>query len=1162
MLPLAAEAQERIFDGASLKGWSGNKEIWRVEDKAITAEIRAGERLGRNEFIFFDEQLGDFELNLQYRISGGPTANSGIQIRSEKKNGSAVGYQCDLDDGKTWLGRIYDEHGRALITERGTLTKIGVDGKRHQLPFIEDPRTLEKFAKKDDWNSYRIVAKGHRIEISINGRHFTTLEDYQEGQYDLSGLLAFQIHSGVGPAKIQFKDVELTKFESKQTGKKATKASLGIVPKDAPNIGFEMGNLDGWTFEGDAFEGQPVKSGALAQRMRGTKSNADGAFWYGGYEVRKSDAPTGVMRSKSFRVTHPWASVRVGGGAGNGTRVEIVEKAGDKVIKAFKGSNLEPMSVQSVNLSKFKGKEIYVRIVDEAKGGWGHINYDDFRFHETKPKGGGKGPLLWALGANPNQSDKNETVRDMLIPEGFEVSTALSEPQVKQPIGFTFDAKGRLWVAEAFAYPRRAKDGEGKDTLLIFEDSNGDGKFDKRTVFADNLNLVSGFEVGYGGVFVACAPEFLFIPDKDGDDVPDSEPVVLLDGFDTADTHETPNSFMWGNDGWLYGCHGVFNKSRVGKPNTPKKDRLYMEAAVWRYHPVKDVFEIYANGGSNQWGLTYSADGEMFMTHCRSAWGLGPVTQVFRDGHYWSQANRNHEGFIATDQPGYRARKLPADNYMTSVAAYGHGEGGAGKAGTRSIFGGHSHVGSMVYLGDNWPESYRGNLFTNNLHGSQMNRELLKKWDSAYLSSSQGNDQLYSADPEYLAVHLKYGPDGAVYFSDWADKQQCHNNRHDIWNRTNGRVYKMVWKDGYQARKIDLTKTSAKGLLKCLDHKNEWFSHMAQHEFAQRRAAGQDLSAIYGPLIKGVQDKTSQNRLRYLVSLHAAGGLNDALYQALLQDSDPVIVKQALVFLTEQDVEKSKGFGSQLVELAKASTDATVRLYLAGACQKRIAEPYAKQILEVLAMRAEDVEDRFIPKMIWYAYSSYADENLDASLALAQKTPLPTLRRSIYWHAMKKDANKTVAAALSLQGSAMLSDAVEAMSHALMFEEKANAPARWQELALKAQGESPGSAKAIKDLNTKFGLQEIDQKAVIAERKKAAKGVFMVCAACHAPGKDQPGPSLEEIAAVYDNKADIIKWVKNPGKKRDKYPNMPGFPHMTEKDLELVAEYLLDVGEE
>ncbi len=168
------------------------------------------------------------------------------------------------------------------------------------------------------------------------------------------------------------------------------------------------------------------------------------------------------------------------------------------------------------------------------------------------------------------------------------MQVAAQEPDVAQPIAMCFDDRGRLWVVEAHSYPKREPEGQGKDRVLIFEDTDQNGSLDRRTVFIDRLNLVSGIEIGFGGVWIGAAPYLLFIPDKNGNDVPDglepgapqdNEPngdvpngaVVLLDGWHYEDTHETLNAFIWGPDGWLYGCHGVFTHSVVGKPGTPKK---------------------------------------------------------------------------------------------------------------------------------------------------------------------------------------------------------------------------------------------------------------------------------------------------------------------------------------------------------------------------------------------------------------------------------------------------------------------------------------------------------------------------------------------------------------------------------------------------------------
>ena len=190
-----------LFDGKTLDGWQGTPELWRVEDGAITGEIKAGAQLNGNEWIYWKNEVHDFEVELEYRITGGPAANSGVQIRSQRAaDGHASGLQCDLDDGAIWLGRIYDEHGRALVMERGNRVSIAPDGRRWADPFSE-PKSFQSVPKANDWNSYRIKASGSHVEVWVNGVFFGALDDHETTAAEYSGLLAFQLHSGPGPAK-------------------------------------------------------------------------------------------------------------------------------------------------------------------------------------------------------------------------------------------------------------------------------------------------------------------------------------------------------------------------------------------------------------------------------------------------------------------------------------------------------------------------------------------------------------------------------------------------------------------------------------------------------------------------------------------------------------------------------------------------------------------------------------------------------------------------------------------------------------------------------------------------------------------------------------------------------------------------------------------------
>src|ERR1043166_4748787 len=219
----------------------------------------------------------------------------------------------------------------------------------------------------------------------------------------------------------------------------------------------------------------------------------------------------------------------------------------------------------------------------------------------------------------------------MTLPEGFKATLFAGEPDVVQPIAFTFDDRGRLWVVECMSYPKwHADPKDGKDRVLIFEDTDGDGKFDKRTVFADKLSNLSGIQYGFGGIWLCSTPNLIFIPIKEGKDEPAGPPQILLDGWDLKAQHNVFNSLTWGPDGWLYGCSGILNNVKIGTPGTPDKDRVRMNCGVWRYHPITKKFEAVAHGTTNPWGLDFDEYGEMFVTNCV----IDHLWHIVPGGHY------------------------------------------------------------------------------------------------------------------------------------------------------------------------------------------------------------------------------------------------------------------------------------------------------------------------------------------------------------------------------------------------------------------------------------------------------------------------------------------------------------------------------------------------
>ena len=281
----------------------------------------------------------------------------------------------------------------------------------------------------------------------------------------------------------------------------------GVLPTDAGgvplNFDFESGTLKDWTAEGDAFEGMPIEGDAVAARRSDMKSRHAGRFWVGTYE-RKGDAATGTLTSVPFVATKPFASFLIGGGSTPGTCVEVVRKDSGRIVARVSGVATEDMHRAAVDLTPHVGKEVFVRVVDRGTVGWGHINFDDFRLHDTRPASTAPLPpdVIQYAGLPPEKA-----AAAMTVPEGFRVTLFAGEPDVYQPIAFAIDDRGRLWVAEAYSYPFRQPPEKARDRIVIFEDKDNDGKFDGRKVFAERLNLVSGLELGFGGVYVGAAPD-------------------------------------------------------------------------------------------------------------------------------------------------------------------------------------------------------------------------------------------------------------------------------------------------------------------------------------------------------------------------------------------------------------------------------------------------------------------------------------------------------------------------------------------------------------------------------------------------------------------------------------------------------------------------------
>jgi len=740
----------------------------------------------------------------------------------------------------------------------------------------------------------------------------------------------------------------------------------GLVPTDRAgrplNLDFEAGSLADWKAEGAAFQGQPIAGDTAHQRRGDMASRHAGRYWIGTFEIA-GDGPRGTLTSVPFRVTRPFGSFLVGGGSHSATYVELVRHDTGQVIFRASGDDREDLERVVADLSAHVGHEIVIRIVDRESGGWGHINFDDFRLHDVRPSvARRRRPTEVDVYAHAGMGPE-EAARAMTLPAGFHATLFAGEPDVVQPIAMAIDDRGRLWVAEAYSYPRRVPDREARDRILIFEDTNGDGRFDTRKVFADHLHLVSGLEVGFGGTWVGAAPYLMFIPDRDGDDRPDGPPQILLDGWGQHDTHETLNSFTWGPDGWLYGCHGVFTHSRVGKPGTPDAMRTPINAGIWRYHPTRHRFEVFAHGTSNPWGIDFDAHGQMLITACV----IPHLYHMIQGGRYERQAGQHFNPYTYDDI------KTIAD-HRHYLGANPHGGNGR----SDSAGGGHAHAGAMIYLAGAWPSEYHGSLFMNNIHGARINRDTLKRDGSGFVGS-HAPDFLLANDAWSQIVSLKYGPDGSVFLIDWYDKNQCHHTDVNAHDRTNGRIFKVSYGDAKPAP-VDLGKESNQALVLMQGYPNEWYARHARRVLrergtsidASRRLEALSLTSAYQP----------ETRLRILWAQHAVGGLDDSGAILKRLDDPDAMMRAWTIQLAIEEQMPASSILAKWVELARSDPAPVVRLYLASALQ-RMPPDERWDILSGLVSHADDATDHNLPLMYWYAAEPLAARDAPRAARLA-----------------------------------------------------------------------------------------------------------------------------------------------------------------------------------
>lgn len=497
-----------------------------------------------------------------------------------------------------------------------------------------------------------------------------------------------------------------------------------------------------------------------------------------------------------------------------------------------------------------------------------------------------------------------EMVKQIELPPGFHVTLFAGEPDVQQPISMDFDDRGRLWVAENYTYSGGPYETKLRDRIIVLEDVDGDGQHDTRKVFWDKGFMLTSLTWGFGGLWILNDGTLSFIPDKNGDDVPDGEPVIMLDGWSKECGHNFVSGLLWGPDGWLYGRHGIVDTSYPGTPGTPREDRVRMNCGIWRFHPTQHTVEVVCNGTTNPWGLDYNADGQFFMTNNVQGhlWHVIPGARFLR---MYGQDFNPHS---------YELMDMTADHYHWDTKTKWN-ESRDGVA--NDLGGGHSHVGGLIYEGDNFPEEYRGKIFMCNTHGRRMNIDRLERHGSGYVGRHEPDFMLVH-NPWFRGVDIKIGPDDVLFVSDWSDNGECHD--HDGIHRTSGRIYRIA----YGTPKREDVQRLAGG--RNFDAKHIAYDWLGRHE---RRLAQE--AAARGELKLAI-DWNPQLTVQEL--LHYEGlGLATYLIKRSL-DAPDALTRAEAVHLAMLNTQRRTEHAAAILQLAAQPQPANVLLALASALQK------------------------------------------------------------------------------------------------------------------------------------------------------------------------------------------------------------------------------------
>ena len=422
----------------------------------------------------------------------------------------------------------------------------------------------------------------------------------------------------------------------------------------------------------------------------------------------------------------------------------------------------------------------------------------------------------------------DEAMKFVQIPAEFSLTLFATEPDIVKPIALAFDERARMWILETVDYPNKPTAGKpGSDRIRILEDTNGDGRADKFTVFADGLNIPTSLVFANGGVIVAQPPHILFLKDTNGDDKAD-ERKILSTGWGQSDTHATLSNLQYGMDNYIWGVVGYsgFKGEINGK-------QFAFAQAAFRFRPDGSDFEVMTGSTNNTWGLGFSETFDMFGSTANND-----------PSFYMAIPNRFFEGVEGLPTPGQRG----VGSGYQSIAAFYNVHPLTPYIRQVDVFNGYTAgAGHYLYTARSFPREYWNRIaFINEPTAHLIGQGVMEKQGAGFVTRD-GWNLAASAEEWFAPVHTQVGPDGAVWFADWYNFIIQHNptpqgftngpgNAYEsqLRDHQRGRIFRVAYKNAAPSPKRSLALNDTPGLLGALASDNMFWRLTAQRLLIER----------------------------------------------------------------------------------------------------------------------------------------------------------------------------------------------------------------------------------------------------------------------------------------------------------------------------------------